>query len=180
MKHNWLRAGFFCLLFGVVAGCTSSGKSDTPQTPSNPPAEKPEVFTQPKPPEDPPATSAWGRDGPNYPGTNRPVERTLYFDYDRAVIKPADLAILEVHAQALRGAPNRRITIQGHCDERGTREYNLALGERRADAVRAFLLSSRVSRSQIEIVSFGEERPADPGHDENAWSKNRRAVLQYR
>ena len=75
---------------------------------------------------------------------------------------------------------DRRLVIEGHCDERGTREYNLALGERRANAVTSFLISAGVRRSQIETVSYGEERPDDPGHDEAAWGKNRRAVVIYR
>ena len=74
----------------------------------------------------------------------------------------------------------KRITIEGHADERGTREYNLALGERRADAVRSFLTSAGVERRQIETVSYGEERPEDPGHDEGAWARNRRAIMIYR
>ena len=71
------------------------------------------------------------------------------------------------------------MTIDGFTDERGTREYNLALGERRADAVATFLVSQGVRRSQIDVVSYGEERPADPGHCEAAWAKNRRAELVY-
>jgi peptidoglycan-associated lipoprotein len=70
--------------------------------------------------------------------------------------------------------------IEGHADERGTREYNLALGERRADAIRTFLLSAGVSPRQLEMVSYGEERPDDPGNNDAAWSRNRRAVLIYR
>jgi peptidoglycan-associated lipoprotein len=70
--------------------------------------------------------------------------------------------------------------IEGHADERGTREYNLALGERRANAIRSFLTAAGVSSTQIETVSYGEERPDDPGHSEAAWARNRRAVLVYR
>ncbi|MDE0179549.1 MAG: OmpA family protein, partial [Gammaproteobacteria bacterium] len=72
------------------------------------------------------------------------------------------------------------VNIEGHCDERGTREYNLALGERRSEAVRRYLISAGVRSTQIETVSFGEERPVDPGHDESAWAKNRRAEMSYR
>jgi peptidoglycan-associated lipoprotein len=72
------------------------------------------------------------------------------------------------------------VVIEGHGDERGTREYNLALGERRADAVRSFLLSAGASPRQVETVSYGEERPEDPGHDEAALARNRRAILIYR
>jgi peptidoglycan-associated lipoprotein len=110
----------------------------------------------------------------------RPLARTFYFEYDKAVLKPNDLAALEVHAQILRRNPARSVVVEGHCDERGTREYNLALGERRADSVRSFLLSAGVSARQLETVSYGEERPEDAGHSEAAWARNRRAILSYR
>lgn len=181
MKHEWLRVGFFCLLATVaVAGCTSGGTETPPQEPSVPPEEPKETPEPPKPPPEP-EVSDFGPDGmPYQPGTTRLLGRTIYFDYDQSVIKPSDLAVLEMHAQVLRKHRDRSVTVEGHCDERGTREYNLALGERRAAAVRTFLTSAGVNRSQIDIVSFGEERPADPGHSERAWSQNRRAIVRYR
>ena len=103
------------------------------------------------------------------------MTRTFYFELDRAVLKPSDLAILEMHAQILRRNPNRNIVIEGHCDERGTREYNLALGERRADTVRSFLASTGVAARQVETVSYGEERPQCTSEDESCWQRNRRA-----
>ncbi|MYF11350.1 MAG: peptidoglycan-associated lipoprotein Pal, partial [Gammaproteobacteria bacterium] len=102
------------------------------------------------------------------------------FELDRAVIDQADLAALELHARVLMDNPRRRVMVEGHCDERGTREYNLALGERRSDAVSSFLKAAGVPASRIETVSYGEERPEDPGHTEAAWSRNRRAVMIYR
>ena len=86
--------------------------------------------------------------------------------------------MLDAHASRL-ASSGKRVVIEGHCDERGTREYNLALGERRANTVRRYLMSRGVSSSQIEVVSYGEERPADYGHNESAWSRNRRAFLDY-
>ena len=80
----------------------------------------------------------------------------------------------------LRENPARRVVVEGHCDERGTREYNLALGERRADAVRSFLAAAGISGSRIETVSYGEERPDDPGEGESSYARNRRAVMIYR
>ena len=91
-----------------------------------------------------------------------------------------DLRLLELHAEVLKRNSDRRVIVEGHCDERGTREYNLALGERRADAIASFLSSAGISGRQTDTVSYGEERPADAGHDETAWRKNRRAVLIYR
>ena len=181
MKQQWLRVGFLWLLAMLVAaGCSSTGTQEPVDPPAPPVEEKQPEPAAPPEPTAPPAPE-FGADGyPYVPGTTRPLGRTVYFDFDRAVIKPGDLAMLEMHAQVLRKHRDRSITIEGHCDERGTREYNLALGERRADAIRQFLTSAGVNRSQVDIVSFGEERPADPGHTEAAWSRNRRGVLLYR
>ncbi len=104
--------------------------------------------------------------------------RVVYFDFDSSAIVDAAMPMLQAHAQYL-SSNGSSITIEGHCDERGTREYNIALGERRADAVRRVLMANGVSASQIKVVSYGEERPALLGHDESAWSKNRRSELMY-
>ncbi len=103
----------------------------------------------------------------------------IYFDYDRSEIKPEFRDIVMAHAEYLAANPGVRITIEGHCDERGTREYNIALGERRANAVLKMLSLNGVSRDQLETVSYGEERPDVEGHDESAWKFNRRAVFLY-
>ena len=105
--------------------------------------------------------------------------RTVYFDLDDDTVKPAGRAILEAHAWFLSKNPNVVITIEGHCDERGTPAYNLALGERRAKAVAQILMLNGVSSSQIQTKSYGEEMPANAGHDESAWSQNRRGELKY-
>lgn len=107
-------------------------------------------------------------------------KRTVYFDFDKSNIKPEARAIIEAHAKYLAENPNKRVTVEGHCDERGTREYNLALGERRSKAVHQMMSLLGVSARQIEVVSYGEERPVDLGHNETAWAKNRRAELIYR
>jgi len=106
-------------------------------------------------------------------------QRVIYFDYDRSEILPQFVDILRAHASYLAGNPNVRLMLEGHTDERGTREYNLALGDQRADAVRRFLVAERASGSQIETLSYGEERPADPGHYDSAWALNRRVELVY-
>jgi len=98
----------------------------------------------------------------------------IYFDFDKSELKPAAQETLTKKAAWLRAHPNYNVNIEGHCDERGTNEYNLALGERRADAAENFLIALGVSRDRISTVSYGEERPADTGHNESAWSKNRR------
>ncbi len=108
------------------------------------------------------------------------VARLIYFDYDSVAIKPEFQGLIEGHARFLRANTTRRIAIEGHTDERGGREYNLALGQRRAQAVRRALGLLGVADNQVEAVSFGKEKPAVAGSDENAWSKNRRAEITYR
>jgi peptidoglycan-associated lipoprotein len=98
----------------------------------------------------------------------------IYFDYDKADLKPESQSILEKKAKFLQANPSYTLTIEGNCDERGTNEYNLALGERRADAAKKFINSLGVSSDKITTISYGEEKPVDPGHDEAAWAKNRR------
>jgi len=106
------------------------------------------------------------------------AQRVVYFDFDSSVVHDDSMPMLKAHAEYLSGNGNS-ITVEGHADERGTREYNIALGERRADAVRRILMANGVAANQIKIVSYGEERPAVLGHDESAWSKNRRSELMY-
>ncbi|HEC05296.1 peptidoglycan-associated lipoprotein Pal [Thiolapillus sp.] len=111
---------------------------------------------------------------------NSPLyEKVVYFDFDTAEIRPEYVDTLRAHAEYLVNTPSARLVIEGHCDERGSREYNIALGERRADSVKRFLEAEGVSPVQLETVSYGEERPVDLGHNEEAWAKNRRAELVY-
>ena len=100
----------------------------------------------------------------------------IYFDTDRYNIDSADQSALAAQAAWLQRYPAKRATIEGHCDERGTREYNLALGERRANAAKNYLASLGVSASRLSTVSYGKERPVATGSTEEAWAKNRRAV----
>jgi peptidoglycan-associated lipoprotein len=108
------------------------------------------------------------------------VAKIIYFDYDSFVIKPEFQGTVEAHARYLSANKNRKMAIEGHTDERGGREYNLALGQKRSEAVRRALGLLGVTDAQVEAVSFGKEKPADPGSDEAAWAKNRRAEINYR
>jgi peptidoglycan-associated lipoprotein len=103
----------------------------------------------------------------------------VYFDFDRADIRPEAAEILACHGKYLRDRPSAMITLEGHADERGTREYNLGLGERRGNAVSAALQANGGSAGQLNVVSYGEERPVALGHDESAWSQNRRVEIVY-
>lgn len=108
-----------------------------------------------------------------------PNERTIYFDFDSDKIRSEFQSVLSSHAQYLSNNGNAKVVLQGHTDERGTREYNMALGERRAKSVERFLNVQGVSPSQIEVVSYGEERPEARGNNEDAYAKNRRVVFSY-
>jgi len=99
----------------------------------------------------------------------------VYFAYDSYDLSPTSLATLRENAEVLKAYPTFRVAVEGHCDERGTIDYNLALGEKRAASVRDYLASLGVERERVRIITFGEERPVDTGHTEAAWSKNRRA-----
>lgn len=104
----------------------------------------------------------------------------FYFDYDQAIVKRAGHEALDKHAERLAGDAGLGVRLEGHADERGTREYNLALGERRANAIRAYLVAQGALQSQVEVISYGEEKPIDPGHGEAAWAQNRRVEIVYR
>ena len=106
--------------------------------------------------------------------------RIVYFDFDSFVIREEFKPLLDGQARQLTGNRGKRVVIEGHADDRGSREYNLALGQKRAEAVLRMLALLGVAESQLEAVSFGEERPAVQGHDEAAWAKNRRAELKER
>ncbi len=108
-----------------------------------------------------------------------PVERVIYFDYDQAELRPEFLDIVASHGRWLAQNPQARVRLEGHTDERGSREYNIALGERRAKTVSRMLQLQGVASAQLRTVSYGEELPVDEGHDPEAWSKNRRVNIIY-
>ena len=115
-----------------------------------------------------------------YPGIEGEVLESsllkdIYFDFDKYDVRSQDAETLKQNAALLTKYPNVKIQVEGHCDERGTQEYNLALGERRANAAKRYLASLGIPSDRVSIISYGEERPFDPGHTEEAWAKNRRA-----
>lgn len=116
--------------------------------------------------------------------TSAPVESTaslssvVYFDFDQYALTAESRAVLLAHADKLKGA-SVAVRLEGHADERGSREYNMALGEKRANAVRDFLVTQGVNGSSLEVVSFGEEQPAAAGSDEGSWAQNRRVEVKY-
>jgi peptidoglycan-associated lipoprotein len=121
-----------------------------------------------------------GLPGEPVPGSQEDLEVSVgdrvFFAYDSAVLSPIATQTIDRQAAWLKQYPDVVLTVEGHTDERGTREYNLALGDRRANAVRNYLVALGIEPSRILIISYGEERPADPANDESAWANNRRAV----
>lgn len=107
------------------------------------------------------------------------VATVFYFDFDKSIVRPESREALAKHAQFLVANPDARVVLEGHADERGTREYNMALGERRAKAVSRYLTIQGVAGSQIETVSFGEEVPVAYGSNESSWQQNRRVEVRY-
>jgi peptidoglycan-associated lipoprotein len=106
--------------------------------------------------------------------------KMIHFDFDKYDIREGDAKILEENSQILKEYPDINIIIEGHCDERGTVEYNLLLGERRANAAKEYLIQLGIAPARISTVSYGKERPLDPGHNEEAWAKNRRAEFKLK
>jgi peptidoglycan-associated lipoprotein len=107
------------------------------------------------------------------------AQRVFYFDFNSSELSVADREALKAHARLLSANPDLSVVVEGHADERGSREYNLALGERRAKAIEEILNLQGVAKEQIQVISFGEERPVALGHDEEAWRLNRRVELLY-
>ncbi len=166
------------LMGGLISGCAGSSSKSGATEPLEGSAE-PSLITPPVTSLAPQPAAFDVNGNPYIPGSTELLNRTFHFEYDRSVLKPDDLASLKTHARTLLNNPNHSVAIEGHADERGTRGYNLALGERRANAVRLFLISTGVSSEQIETVSYGEERPEDSRHSDAAWSRNRRAFMIY-
>jgi len=173
------------LIASVLAGCASTDTKDegAPVIDRQPQAgTKPEAAPKQTPPPAPTVKRVESQ-----PVAANPLKdpgsvlskRSIYFDYDSFSVKEDDKPLVSAHAKFLTDNRNRKITIQGNTDERGSREYNIGLGQRRADSVKKMMMLLGVTDSQVETVSFGEEKPAVPGADESAWSKNRRAEIVY-
>jgi peptidoglycan-associated lipoprotein len=186
-SRTFLVSGFgLTLILALAIGAASCGGKTPPvarpappppstaSTPVRPPAP-PEPVAEPTivPPEPVPSDSisSASLDDLNRSSPLKPV----FFDYDSADLAPAAQAALAENAAVLKKYPDWTVTIEGHCDERGTAEYNLALGERRAVTARAYLVSLGIPADRLRTVSYGKEFPFDPGHDDAAYAKNRRA-----
>lgn len=169
MRKNIGTLVILAIIAAQFIACGGSKKTGTFEP--DPFPEPPPRQTQPKPEEKP---------KPAKPEMDEPkpdplVLSTVYFEFDRSGLTPEAQATLAENARRLQQHSEANIRIEGHCDERGTVEYNLALGQRRALSVRDYLVSFGISRDRITVISYGKERPVDPRHTEEAWARNRRA-----
>ena len=171
-------------LFALASLVIVTACSNTPTKDAGPGNVEPSVASVPRPAET--TTTSPTRASPVAEATN-PLKdpgnvlskRSVYFDYDQFLIKDADRPLLQAHAVYLRQHPAAKVVVQGNTDERGSREYNIALGQRRADAVKQVLRLFGAEDRQIDTVSFGKEKPRCTASDESCWSQNRRADLVY-
>jgi peptidoglycan-associated lipoprotein len=181
MRQIAIAAFSTAVLF--TAGCATTD-SDTAPAPVDTPGGKPpsQVQTQPVKPVD-----VTGKPGALTPQQlsalkdpkNVLSKRSIYYDLDKFDVKDEYRSLVEAHAKYLRENPNARMLIQGNTDERGSREYNVGLGQRRSDGVKRMMTLLGVRDNQVETVSLGEEKPQDAGHSDAAWSKNRRSDILY-
>jgi peptidoglycan-associated lipoprotein len=170
MKLTPLRWTVWTALFiGAILASGCAKKPPAPTTP--PPAPTDTIPTPPPPPQPPPPT----QEPPPAPSIGSDDFQPAFFDLDSYNLSGEARAALDQDAKLLRDNPTIQITIEGHCDERGTSEYNQALGEKRAQAARDYLAAAGIDASRMQTISYGKEQPFDAGHDESAWAKNRRA-----
>ena len=188
--RKWIIAAF---LWAAIAGCSSTGTED-----AAPADDKAATATTPAGGSGATTSGATtsGVPGGTVTGTtttpagsipasalkdpnNILSKRSIYFDYDQFTVKDEYKSIVEAHAKYLQANRSARAILQGHTDERGTREYNIALGQKRADAVKNLMLLLGATEIQIETVSFGKEKPRREGHDETSWAENRRVDIVH-
>ena len=187
MRGMMTRTGVVLVLLSLTAAAAGCAKKQPPPLaqpappagglPGNnvPPPPPPTTEALPVPPE-PLAIAEDGISARSIEDLNRDSPfKPAYFPLDSAELDDSGRAVVTANAGLMRKYPTWMITVEGHCDERGTAEYNLALGERRAVAVKTYLLSLGIPGDRVRIVSYGKEFPFDPGHDERAWASNRRA-----
>lgn len=175
-SRSWMfRALIAALLIGgaLVAGCAKKPVATPTPAPTPPEAPAP---TPPPPAPTPPVETP----PPPVPGTHTEDYAPVFFDYDSFGLRDDARAALDGNAKLMRDNPNVMVTIEGHCDERGTVEYNQALGEKRAQAARDYLVAAGISAQRMTVITYGKERPFATGSDEASWQQNRRAHFVVR
>ena len=165
--NNTTRILLAAVLCTAAVACTKKVKEEAPAETTPPPAQTEQPTTA-------------GVYGPSDLDTDACLrQRVVYFDFDQDTLRPEFQAIVGCHAKYLRDRPSARMTLEGHADERGSREYNLGLGERRGNAVSSSIQANGASGSQITVTSYGEERPVCTDSNEDCWAKNRRVEIVY-
>ncbi|HEU0282187.1 MAG TPA: peptidoglycan-associated lipoprotein Pal [Gallionella sp.] len=158
------------ILVNLLAACAS----EKPKEAAPAPAPKAEA------PKQAPAPAAKAEADPLNDPNSILAKRSTYYPFDVAVVQEADKPIVQAHAKYLSGHPNRKVRLEGNCDERGSNEYNLGLGQRRADGVKKMLELGGATASQLDSYSYGEEKPRCADHDEACWKQNRRTDIVYK
>ncbi len=161
------------IVISMLAACASDPKKEEPKPQEQPAAQAPAPETAPQ--QQPAATAVDPLNDPN----SILAKRSVYYPLDVSVVQREDRPLVDAHAQYLASHPNVKVRLEGNCDERGSNEYNLALGQRRANGVKKLLESGGATPSQIEAVSNGEEKPKLTCHSEKCWKENRRTDLIY-
>lgn len=179
-----MRAPSLLMLFAAAAFAAACGGSPPPEEPAPEPAPVAEPLPEPAPVDDSAERERLERERMAREASERAravaadLAAMINFDYDQAAVRPADQATLDRKAAILNANSNVRLRISGHADERGSDEYNLALGNRRAASAKRYLENKGVDGSRLEVISYGEERPLNPGSDEIAYAQNRRAEFE--
>ena len=155
-------------------GCKKRARKEPPPPP---PVEQPQGDVTPVIPD---TTGQGARDEQARMDADRARIQVVYFDYDQSTVRSDQREKVRTNADIFRTWTQWQVSIEGHCDERGTNEYNLALGERRATAAKQALVAEGVDAARVSTISYGEERPADPGQNESAWARNRRAEFRVK
>ncbi|MEW5797115.1 MAG: peptidoglycan-associated lipoprotein Pal [Candidatus Zixiibacteriota bacterium] len=166
-----MRKTAVLLLIGTLVVVLMAACGKPPSPPPQAPVETRPTDTAPTPPPPPPPEEP-------KPTLQETQFQTVYFDFDKYDLRADARASLDANFALLQEFPDAIVKVEGHCDERGTVEYNLSLGEKRAKAVMNYLVGRGIAQSRLSIISYGKERPVDPGHNETAWAKNRRAEFK--
>lgn len=183
--RKWIVGAF---VVALLAGCASSGTQDPAPVEERAPGAAAPGAAGGATTSGAPGAGVGGTPGAGAAGTSAAAlkdpgnilsKRNVYFDYDQFVVKDEYRALVDAHAKYLQANRGARAVIQGNTDERGTREYNIALGQKRADAVKRLMVLLGAGEQQIETVSFGKEKPRREGHDEASWAENRRADIVH-
>jgi peptidoglycan-associated lipoprotein len=162
------------VLLNLLAACASNKPAETTAAPADTGAKGTTAASK----TDTATTTSVAGDPLNDPASIL-AKRSVYYPFDVDAVQDADKPVVQAHGKYLASNPNRNVRLEGNCDERGSNEYNLGLGQRRADGVKKMLELSGAKAGQMESVSYGEEKPVASGHDEASWSQNRRTDIKY-